>query len=226
MFNHSKTSKKSENDAPEFKEQHYIRTPEKNKSETKKTDLLCGYLFSEEECKLYAVSGFCKNGKLDLRLAKINVGREAILQWSAYLIQTDAEQQDPTNYSDLLKSLKIPEFDEIETKPQRRGQVFGKLVFNFSRTGKNANSALETSLKKYGDSAVSEISARRDKDDLIIETKVTLLDGMTHIKTDGITNYLFHAINQLIDDIADRALHLLETKRQDWGEDGREPIIH
>jgi hypothetical protein len=88
MFNNSKIRQKPLNDVPEFMDAHFRSTTD---TDNKKTELLCGYLFSESDNKLYAVSGTNKGGSLNLRKSQIRVGSDGILHWSAFLAQMEEQ---------------------------------------------------------------------------------------------------------------------------------------
>ena len=223
MFNHSKTKEKPQNDASEFKDEHFTRTTD---TETKKTELICGYLFDESDNRLYAISGVCKDGKLELRKNPIQVGGDGILHWTAFLAQTAEQQEHPTSYADLWADLGLPGMGSTKAKTRTGRMASEAQVFNLSRaTGRADSDAADVSIKKYGRSAVSEVSTHFDGDDLVIETKATLYGGRTHIRKDGLTNYLVHAIQELVSGAADRVVAILEAKSGDGEGTEEEPIL-
>lgn len=91
-------------------------------------------------------------------------------------------------------------------------------MFNISKTRKkpqNDASAFTdvVSLKAYGHgAAVSEVSIRSHGDDLVLETKITLKGGRTHVRNEGLTNYLENVVRDLTGRMTDRILAVLEAQ--------------
>ena len=223
MFNHSKTRKKPQNDAPEFKDERFTRTTH---TDTKKTELLCGYLFDESDNKLYAVSGVCKNGKLDVRRNEIMVGGDGILHWTAFLAQTEEERQHPKSYEELWADLGVLGLGKAKSETRTGKIASASQTFNLSRaTGGAESDTADVSIKKYGGSAVSEVSTHFDGEDLVVETKATLYGGRTHIRRDGLTNYLINAIRELVSGARDQIVAVLESKSEDGAGTETEPIL-
>ena len=223
MFNHSKTQKNPQNDASKFKDEHFTRATD---TETKKTELLCGYLFDESDNKLYAVSGVCKNGDLDIRKSQIKVGGDGILHWTAFLAQTEEQRENPTSYADLWADLGVPGLGRTK-RETRTGELASEAqTFNLSRATDGAGSdAADVSIKKYGRSAVSEVSTRFDGNDLVVETKATLFCGRTHVQTGGVTNYLVNALREIMKGAGERAIAMLEAKSEDGEGTEEKPVL-
>ena len=223
MFNYAKTREKPQNNAPEFKDEHFRRTTD---TDAKKTELLCGYLFDEGDNRLYAVSGICKNGKLDIRKNEIKVGGDGILHWTAFLAQTEEQREHPIPYADLWADLGLTGMGPIKTKTRTGGVAFEAQTFNLSRIrGGAEGDTADASLKKYGRSGVSEVSTRFDGDDLVVETKTTLFGGRTHVRKGGVTNYLLNALRELMNGVSERLVVMLESASEDGEETEKEPVL-
>jgi len=207
-------------ECPEYTEAHFISTLD---TENKKSELVCGYLFCENSNRLFTISGLCKNGKLDLRKSEIRVGENGILHWTAFLAQAEEQRQNPTPYADLWAELGLGETD---SKVQSSEADSDNQVFNYSRAKRKADKGTaDVSIRSFGKSAVSEVSADFQEEDLIITTKTTIFNGKTHVRNAGVTNYLFHAIQELMTEAAAGIVELLESKAKNGEGSDKEPIL-